>query len=153
MPAKPLRLLAATWLVLCALSPALTSAAEPDSLRDVIVQHEKAALEVFKTHDKTAFLKLVRPDFYEITSGGEINGVSEQLQELDEYVLGNYRMDDVVVTVVSPTVALIRYKVTAEYSFKGKKLPVQPVLANAVWIKEGTTWRAALYEEVLLKKE
>jgi len=115
-----------------------------------VIRHEQAALDAFKTHDKASYLQLCLPTFYEITSDGTINTLQDQLRELDDYVLGEYRMEDTVVTVVAPSVALIRYKITAEYTYKGKKLPVIPVLASAVWILRDGAWKAATYQEVKL---
>ena len=120
------------------------------TIKTAVLQHERAALEAFKTHDKAAYLKLCLPEFYEITSDGTINTLRDQLIELDDYVLGEYHMEDVVITVISNAVALIRYRISAEYSYKGKKLPVAPVLASAVWIRRGGEWRAATYQEVKL---
>ena len=120
------------------------------AIQTVIVQREKATLEAFRTHDKNAYLRLCLPNFYEITSDGSVNSLQDQLNELDDYVLGEYRMDDVVVTIVTSSVALIRYKVSAEYTYKGKKLPVVPVLASAVWVLLEGEWRAATYQEVKL---
>ena len=142
------------WIVACcsieaALVPLCVAA--PDTraaIKEIITQHERAALEAFKTHDKQSFTKLCRPDFYEITSGGAINTLRDELAELDDYVLGEYQMDDVLVTVLSDTVALIRYRIAAQYFYKGKQLPVEPILASAVWIKSGSDWRAATYQEV-----
>ncbi|MEP6657588.1 MAG: DUF4440 domain-containing protein [Betaproteobacteria bacterium] len=128
----------------------VSSAAGSDhaKIQAIIIQRQKTALEAFKTHDKTSYTKLCLPDFYEITSEGVINTLQDQLKELDDYVLGDYRMEDVAVTVVSSTVALIRYKIAAQYSYKGKVLPVETMLASAVWIKSGGDWRAATFQEV-----
>lgn len=59
-------------------------------------------------------------------------------------------MDDVVVTVLSDAMALIRYKIAAKWVYKGKELPVEKMLASAVWIKRGRDWKAAMYQEVKL---
>ena len=141
-----------------ALAMALTGnrvAASDDqaAIRAAVIQHEQAALLAFRTHDKASYLRLCLPGFYEITSDGTINTLQDQLTELEDYVLGEYRMEDVVVTVVSPSVALIRYRITAEYSYKGKNLPVMPVLASAVWVLRDGEWRAATYQEVKLARQ
>jgi hypothetical protein len=115
-----------------------------------IVARETAALETFKNHDKTLLKQLCLPGFYEITSDGSVNTLSDELLELDDYVLGHYKMEDIVVTLLPNDVALIRYKIAAEYAYKGKVLPVHPMLATAVWIKVGAAWRAATYQEVRL---
>ena len=144
------------WLASCfALGMALAGnsvAASDDqtAIRAAVLQHEQAALNAFRTHDKASYLRLCLPSFYEITSDGTINTLQDQLTELEDYVLDEYRMEDAVVTVVSPSVALIRYKITAEYTYKGKKLPVVPVLASAVWILRDGEWKAATYQEVKL---
>jgi hypothetical protein len=140
----------------CMLIPAGSSLAASDDLaaiQAVVIQHEKAALDAFRTHDKSAYLRLCLPTFYEITSEGSINTLQDQLNELDDYLLGEYRMEDVVVTVVTSAVALIRYKISAEYTYKGKKLPVVPVLASAVWILRDGEWKAATYQEVKLPSQ
>jgi hypothetical protein len=118
------------------------------SISTLIVQHEKATLEAFKTHDKKSYARLCLPGFYEITSGGTINTLEDELRELDDYVLGEYRMEDVVVTVLSSTAALIRYRISARYTYKGKPLPVETMLASAVWVRRGNDWKAATYQEV-----
>ena len=69
----------------------------------------------------------------------------------NDYTLTEYEMEDVVVTVVSPDVALIRYGIRAQYAYKGKVLPVDPIVASAVWIKKGGVWKAATYQEVVRK--
>jgi hypothetical protein len=145
-----------TWFVSCfALALALAGNAvavtdDQTAIRAAVLQHEQAALNAFRTHDKASYLRLCLPSFYEITSDGTINTLEDQLTELEDYVLGEYRMEDAVVTVISPSVALIRYKITAEYTYKGKRLPVIPVLASAVWILRDGEWKAATYQEVKL---
>ena len=114
------------WVAFCGLFDATlvsTSIAAPDdqaAVKEVVRQHEKAALEAFKTHDKEAYAKLCCEEFYEITSDGTINTLQAELKELDDYVLGEYKMDDIVVTILSDTVALIRYKILAKWTYKGK---------------------------------
>ena len=144
------------WVAFCGLFDATlvsTSIAAPDdqaAVKEVVRQHEKAALEAFKTHDKEAYAKLCCEELYEITSDGTINTLQAELKELDDYVLGEYKMDDIVVTILSDTVALIRYKILAKWTYKGKELPAENMLASAVWIKRGGDWKAATYQEVKL---
>ena len=144
------------WVAFCGLFDATlvsTYIAAPDdqaAVKAVVRQHEKAALEAFKTHDKEAYAKLCCEEFYEITSDGTINTLQAELKELDDYVLGEYKMDDIVVTILSDTVALIRYKIIAKWTYKGKELPAENMLASAVWIKRGGDWKAATYQEVKL---
>jgi hypothetical protein len=122
-------------------------------LTSTIVARETAALETFKNHNKTLLKQLCLPGFYEITSDGSVNTLGDELLELDDYVLGRYKMEDVVVTLLPNDVALIRYKITAAYAYKGKLLPVYPMLATAVWIKVGAVWKAATYQEVRLPEK
>ena len=124
---------------------------EDTSIQTVIRKHETAALEAFRTHDKAAYRSLCLGSFYEITSDGSINTLQDELQELDDYVLGDYTMEDVVVTVVSDSIALIRYKIRAQYSFRGKPLPIDTILASAVWVRRGAAWKAATYQEVKVR--
>jgi hypothetical protein len=128
-----------------------TCVAEPRDqaeLKATIVARETAALESFRNHNKTLYKQLCLAEFYEVTSDGSINTLEDELQELDDYVLGPYKMEDVVVTLLSGDAALIRYNITAEYTYKGKVLPAYPMLATAVWVKVDNEWRAATYQEV-----
>ena len=102
------------WIVTCcsieaALVPMCAAATDSRAaIKEIVTQHERAVLEVFKTHDKQSFVKLCRPEFYEITGEGAINTLQDELTELHDYVLGEYQMDDIAVSVLSDTVALIR---------------------------------------------
>jgi len=150
-PATLDRLTIALWMCMLALAGSVHAAmVEEPSIEATITQHERAALETFRTHDKQTYLRLCLPSFYEITSNGTINSLQDQLNELDDYVLGDYQMDDVVVTVLSNTLALIRYRVAAQWSYKGKKLPVDTMLASAVWVRTDGNWKAATYQETKL---
>jgi len=139
----------ALWLcMLAATGSAHAATVEEAEIEATITRLEKTVLEAFRTHDKRTYLLLCLPSFYEITSDGTINSLQDQMQELDDYVLGDYRMDDVVVTVVSSTLALIRYRIAAQWSYKGKDLPVDTMLASAVWVRTDGSWKSATYQEV-----
>jgi hypothetical protein len=144
--------LSAAWLVLAfACAGNCLAAPGEAAIKNTVLQRERATLEAFRTRDKKAFSELCLPSFYEITSGGSVNTLADELQELDDYTLGEYTMEDAVVTVVAPDVALIRYSILASYTFKGKVLPVEPIIASAVWVKQRGVWKAATYQEVLRK--
>ena len=141
-------LLTCMLLVQLTWNTCVAGARDQAGLKATIVARETAALETFKNHDKSLYRRLCLPGFYEVTSDGSINTLEDELQELDDYVLGQYKMDDVVVTLLPNNVALIRYNISAEYTYKGKVLPVYPMLATAVWVKVGPEWKAATYQEV-----
>jgi hypothetical protein len=145
------RLTVAVWLCVLTLTGGAGAATvEESNIEATIKRLERAVLETYKTNDKKTYLLLSLPSFYEITSDGTINTLQDQLNELDDYVLGDYRMDEVVVTVVSSTLALIRYRIAAQWTYKGKELPVDTMLASAVWVRTDGTWKAATYQEVKL---
>lgn len=124
--------------------------ADEAAVKSRVIEREKATLQAWKTHDKKAYKELCLPTFYEITSSGSVNNLEDQLKQLDDYTLSDYQMTDVVVTLVSETTALIRYKIRAHYSHKGKELPEDNMMASAVWILQGSEWKAATYQEVNL---
>ena len=141
-------LLTCILLAQCACNTCVAASSNQVELKSTIVARETAALETFKNHDKTLYKQLCLPGFYEVTSDGSINTLEDELLELDDYVLGQYKMEDVVVTLLPNNVALIRYSISAEYTYKGKVLPVYPMLGTAVWVKVGAVWKAATYQEV-----
>jgi hypothetical protein len=91
-----------TWNA-CAAAPGNSA-----ELKATIVAQETAALESFKNHDKTLYQQLCLPRFNEITSDGSISTLEDEFLEQDDYVPGRYEMEDVVVTLLSNNVALIR---------------------------------------------
>ena len=140
-------------LISSTLATASGSATDDEAaIKAIVLRREGATLAAFMTHDKKLYAELCLPGFYEITSAGIINTLQDELKELDDYVLSDYHMEDVVITVVSSTTALIRYKIHAQYTFKGKPLSVEPILASAVWVKEANEWKAATYQEVKVQE-
>jgi hypothetical protein len=140
-------------LLLCLASLPASSAAPSGeaAVKLRVVEREKASLQAWKTHDKKAYKALCLPGFYEITASGAVNTLADQLEALDDYTLGDYQMTEVAVTLVSETTALIRYKIRAHYSLKGKELPEDYMMASAVWVLQGGEWKAATYQEVNLR--
>jgi hypothetical protein len=138
------------WMFLICLALVHAASADDAAIKSRVIEREKATLQAWKTHDKKAYKDLCLPGFYEITSSGSVNNLEDQLKSLDDYTLGDYQMTDVAVTLVSETTALIRYKIRAHYSHKGKELPEDYMMASAVWILHGDEWKAATYQEVNL---
>jgi len=60
-------------VALVALALPIIAFAQQDraAIKEVIRQHERAALEAFKTHDKKTYTNLCCDEFYEITSDGQ----------------------------------------------------------------------------------
>ena len=140
-------------LLICLASLHDSSAASSDdaAIKSRIIERERASLQAWKTHDKKAYQELCLPAFYEITASGGVNTLEDQFKALDDYTLGEYQMTEVAVTLVSETTALIRYKIRARYSLKGKELPEDHMMASAVWVRQAGQWKAATYQEVNLK--
>lgn len=126
---------------------------EQSALAAKLVAQEKESWEACKRHDATAFANLCRDDEYEIFGDGKLLTVKEVIAQIPDTDILEYTMEDVRVFVLNEQTAIVRYRILAKVSYKGEVSPAQWMLASAVWIKMGQTWKAAMYQETPLPKE
>ena len=128
-------------------SPATTAA-----LETMLVAQEKESWEAVKRHDAAAFANLCRDDAWELYGDGQLLPIKEVIAQIPDTEILEYTMADVRVFVLNDQTAIVRYRILAKISYKGKASPAQWMLASAVWTKLGKTWKAAMYQETPLPK-
>jgi len=105
-----------------------------------LISLEKLDWEVTKKKDWKALDGLLSPDFVWVDDGGVIAGRSEFVKYFANVDLTDYAMEEVKVTLFTPNVALVTYKVTEKGSFKGEQLPSKPYYVGSGYLKRGGEW-------------
>jgi hypothetical protein len=121
-----------------------TKAARP-SLKDTILDREKATWETLKQKDYAGFGDLLAENFLAIDNTG-ITQRADFLKAMHDLILNDYLMEQVKVMPVASGVALITYEAKLKGSYQGKELS-RPVYAASVWVKHGAKWLQAFNQE------
>ena len=116
--------------------------------KDALAAREKQAFEAWKSKDGKFFEGLLVPGFV-MMEGAHRGDKASAVKMISENpcTVGTYSMSDEKVTNVSPQVAVITTKVTADVTCEGKKMP-SPVTGVTVYVRDGSDWKAAYHAEV-----
>lgn len=116
--------------------------------KEVLAAREKQAFEAWKAKDGKFFEAFLIPGFM-MMDGAYRGGKADTVKAIAENpcTVANYSMSDEQVTTVSPQVAVITSKVTADVTCEGKKMP-SPVTSVSVYVREGNEWKGAYHTEV-----
>lgn len=116
--------------------------------KDVLAAREKQAFEAWKAKDGKFFEAFLVPGF--VMMDGAYRGDKVETVKMisaNPCTVANYSISDEHVTTVSPQVAVITTKVTADVTCEGKKMP-SPVTSVSVYVREGSEWKGAYHTEV-----
>lgn len=125
-----------------------TAANSSTPLKDVLAAREKQAFEAWKSKDGKFFDGFLIPNFvmmdggYRADKANTVKMISDNPCEVK-----TYSMSDEQVTNVSPQVAVISMRVTADVTCEGKKMP-SPVTSVSVYVREANEWKGAYHTEV-----
>jgi hypothetical protein len=131
-------------------SSASKSTQSSATVEALIAAQERETWDAMKRHDPAAFARLCLEECVEIYSNGHVLTLQDVLAQEPDTEIKEFQMEDVKVSLLNEQTAIIRYKVLAKTSYKGKENPARWKLASAVWVKRGTEWKAALYQETLM---
>lgn len=109
---------------------------------------ETQAFEAWKDKDGKFFDGFLIPNFVMMIGAyrGDKTSTVKMFSE-NTCEIKNYSMSDEHVTNVSPQVAVITMKVTADATCDGKKVP-SPVTSVSVYVREGNEWKGAYHTEI-----
>lgn len=136
-------------VLLCTL-PALAASAQAKpalSPETQLIALETGTWVSAKAHDVAAFAAVCLPDCIEIWGDGTVLPIQEVLAQVPDTEFREYRLDDFKVTFPAKNTGLVRYRVWSRTAYKGVETPPRWMLATAVWVKNGDTWKAAWYQE------
>ena len=116
--------------------------------KEALAAREKQAFEAWKAKDGKFFEGFLAPNFV-MMDGAYRGGKAETAKMIsaNPCEIGNYTMSDEQVTNVSPQVAVITMKVTADTTCEGKKMP-SPVTSVTVYVRDGSEWKGAYHTEI-----
>lgn len=124
------------------------TAATPELSREAqLIALETGTWVSAKKHDVAAFAAVCLPDCIEIWGDGTVVPIKEVLAQVPDTEWLEYRLEDFKVTFPTENTGLVRYRVWARTTYKGRENTPQWMLASSVWVKSGDTWKAAWYQE------
>ena len=126
------------------LIPTLASA-QNAALAKQIEANERAVQDAVAKNDAAGFNKFVAVDAVNVDTGG-VAAVSEFLKMLPQVKVASWAMDQVKVTSINDTTALITYRWTGKGSMMGQAFP-SPVYASTVWSNKAGKWTAVFHQE------
>lgn len=109
---------------------------------------EKQAFEAWKGKDGKFFESMLTSGF--VMMDGAYRGNKADTVKMisaNPCEVKSYSMSDEQLTNVSPQVAVITMKVTADVTCEGKKMP-SPVTSVSIYVREGSDWKGAYHSEV-----
>lgn len=123
-------------------------ASNPASTKESLTALEKKAFEAWKGKDGKFFEGFLSPNFV-MMDGGYRGGKADTAKMIgaNPCEVKSYTMSDEAVTNVSPDVAVITMKVTADTACEGKKMP-SPVTSASIYVREGNEWKGAFHTEI-----
>ena len=130
----------------------MNKAASASSFDESLIAKEKETWEAFKRKDAAALKSLLAEDAYEIDDEGELSTKAHQISSLADLTITEYMMEDIKVVPINKDAAIVRYKVMAKGSYKGKEFDPNWSFASAVWVNRGGKWQNLLYQETPIKK-
>jgi hypothetical protein len=123
-------------------------AASPAKLLEAKV---RKAWEDYKNKNKDGFAAILGDGFREVEE--ESNGFADKktiLEEIDEFDLSQYTLNDFDTRPLGPSAALVTY--LAEYSGKFAGEPLQSKAAyGELWTKHGNEWKLLYVQETRVK--
>ena len=126
------------------LIPTLASA-QNAALAKQIEANERAVSEAVAKNDAAGFNKLIAADAISMDGAG-LMAVSEFVKILPQVKTTSWAIDQVKVTAINDTTALITYRWTGKGTFMGQAMP-SPVFASTIWASKAGKWMAVFHQE------
>ena len=117
-------------------------------LREELMALERQSWEVLKAHDRAAARRLLPDDAQQIYAGGARYFKSEILNQMPDYRLDTYEIDPTYgLRMISPNVAALLYRVTAQGANRHDRTITTKVLASSIYVRRDGKWWSVLYQE------
>ena len=104
---------------------------------------EKSVTDAFKNKQTNLFKQYLDPEFSAVDAEG-IKDADAEVEDMQKTDLRNYSFADMKVTLLSPKMAIIKYKVTTQSTSSGRDTS-GTYYATTVWTKRGGKWLAVLH--------
>jgi len=104
---------------------------------------EKSVTDAFKNKQTNLFKQYLDPEFSAVDAEG-IKDADAEVEDMQKTDLRNYSFADMKVTLLSPKMAIIKYKVTTQ-STSSDRDTSGTYYAATVWNKRSGKWLAVLH--------
>jgi len=128
-----------------AAKPAHAAKAASSAVADALMAKEKALIAAVLGQDKAVFQKALTTDAWMVDEAGYVSA-ADFLGAFDKLKGESATPSDMKVIMLSPTTALVTYKLDQKGSFDGHPWP-PVVYATTSWVNHGGTWKAAFHQE------
>jgi hypothetical protein len=108
-----------------------------------ITKLEKAVTDAFKNKQVNLFKQYLDPEFSVVDAEG-IKDADAEVADMQNTDLRNYSFADMKVTLLSPKMAITRYKVTTQSTSSGRDTS-GTYYAATVWNRRSGKWLAVLH--------
>ena len=108
-----------------------------------IVKLEKSVTDAFKNKQRNLFKQYLDPEFSAVDAEG-IKDADAEVEDMQKTDLRDYSFADMKVTLLSPKMAIAKYKVTTQSTSSGRDTS-GTYYAATVWNKRGGKWLAVLH--------
>ena len=144
-------LVVAAFICLGQESPSPSSSPSPTPFKTIrsatkeaiIVKLEKSVTDAFKNKQTNLFKQHLDPEFNAIDAEG-IKDADAEVEDMQKTDLRNYSFADMNVTLLSPKMAIAKYKVTTQSTSSGRDTS-GTYYATTVWTKRGGKSLAVLH--------
>jgi len=108
-----------------------------------IAKLEKAVTDAFKNKQANLFKQYLDPEFSTVDAEG-IKDAADEIADMQNTELRDYSFADMKVTLLSPKVAIAKYKVTTQSTSAGRDTS-GTYYAATVWNRRNGKWLAVLH--------
>jgi hypothetical protein len=115
-----------------------------------VIEQEKLVWKAAKDRDSEVFCQLVPDDGIMIFRSG-IMRQPKYLATMKSRTVSHAKWKRMKGFMPNPTTVILTYETVRIGSFRGKKLPSNPVIESTTWIKRGKRWVAILNQETPVK--
>jgi hypothetical protein len=109
----------------------------------IIVKLEKSVTDAFKNKQTNLFKQYLDPEFSVVDAEG-IKDADAEVEDMQKTDLRDYSFADMKVTLLSPKMAIAKYKVTTQSTSSGRDTSGTYYVAT-VWNKRSGKWLAVLH--------
>ena len=127
--------------------PSLAAAQDRAAIAKAIETNERAINGAIQKGDLAGFKALVAEDGINVDGMG-ITGVPEFLKMFNQLKLETFAIDQVKVTFLNDSAAVITYRFTGKGSMMGMPMP-SPVIASTAYATRGGKWVAVFHQETV----
>jgi len=116
-----------------------------DAAAKAIEANERAVITAVQKNDAKAFMNGVSADGFAIDGSGTMAN-AEFAKVIGQARIETWSIDQVKVTFLTDTTAIITYRLTGKGSFMGQPFP-SPIYSSSTYVNRGGKWIAAFHQE------